>query len=238
MTWTLAPVAFSKSGARRCSGSAICGPVNVTTRIVVPLKLPVEVELLELQAASRPTPTAMTRALARYRLMSFSSPSRTRKFGWPRRPRQGPLPPIIRMFNLLLGICQASSGSNGPFWPLVIRRLLESGCSRPCARLEREPLQSTMENPAQDRHRHQRDDQGGGGGGPVELTLEREEIHHRHRHRLDLSGGQHQRDQQQIPCEYEEHDRGCGDARCGEWQHDLPENPEQPRPIEDCRLFP
>src|SRR5712691_995608 len=38
MTSTFAPVSFSKSGARRWSGSAICGPVNVTTRTVVPAK--------------------------------------------------------------------------------------------------------------------------------------------------------------------------------------------------------
>src|SRR4051794_19955770 len=38
MTWILAPVSFSKSGARRCSGSAICGPVNVTTWMSTPSK--------------------------------------------------------------------------------------------------------------------------------------------------------------------------------------------------------
>src|SRR5438309_11481498 len=36
MTSTFAPVSVLKSGARRCSGSAICGPVNVTTRTVTP----------------------------------------------------------------------------------------------------------------------------------------------------------------------------------------------------------
>src|SRR2546428_1503003 len=36
MTSTFAPVSLLKSGARRWSGSAICGPVNVTTRTVTP----------------------------------------------------------------------------------------------------------------------------------------------------------------------------------------------------------
>src|SRR5713226_3068844 len=36
MTCTFAPVSLLKSGARRWSGSAICGPVNVTIRMVVP----------------------------------------------------------------------------------------------------------------------------------------------------------------------------------------------------------
>src|SRR6266568_5037543 len=74
MTSILAPVSFSKSGARRCSGSAIWGPVNVTTRTVVPLNWPFVFELLELQAASRPTPIKRARARVRCRLMSFSSP--------------------------------------------------------------------------------------------------------------------------------------------------------------------
>src|SRR5882672_1251838 len=39
MTSTFAPVSLLKSGARRWSGSAICGPVNVTTRTVTPAKL-------------------------------------------------------------------------------------------------------------------------------------------------------------------------------------------------------
>ena len=74
MTCTLAPVSFSKSGARRCSGSAIWGPVNVTTRIVVPLKLVLEdVLLLDplVQLTINPTPATRTRALARNRLISF-----------------------------------------------------------------------------------------------------------------------------------------------------------------------
>ena len=36
ITLTLAPVSASKSGARRCSGSAICGPVKVMTLTVTP----------------------------------------------------------------------------------------------------------------------------------------------------------------------------------------------------------
>src|SRR6266851_6912021 len=68
MISTLAPVALSKSGARRCRGSAIWGPVNVTTRIVVPLNWAFDVGVLELQATSKPT--IRTRALARYRLIT------------------------------------------------------------------------------------------------------------------------------------------------------------------------
>src|SRR6267378_3734151 len=72
MIWTLAPVSFSKSGARRCSGSAIWGPVNVTTRIVVPANDWFDdVAGPLLQAARTPTPTNRTRALARTRLMSL-----------------------------------------------------------------------------------------------------------------------------------------------------------------------
>ena len=40
MTFTLAPVSFSNSGARRCSGSAICGPVKVRMLTVTPAYLP------------------------------------------------------------------------------------------------------------------------------------------------------------------------------------------------------
>src|SRR5690348_15590503 len=36
MTLILAPVSAWKSGARRCNGSAICGPVNVSTFTVTP----------------------------------------------------------------------------------------------------------------------------------------------------------------------------------------------------------
>ena len=42
MTFTLAPVSFSKSGARRCIGSAICGPVKVMTLTVTPSNSPAE----------------------------------------------------------------------------------------------------------------------------------------------------------------------------------------------------
>jgi len=117
MTSTLAPVALSKSGARRCSGSAIWGPVKVTTRIVVPLNFAFDVGLLVLQAASsRATPTAGTRALARCRLMSFSSPSKPEDAVAPQIAQgHGLLPPIIRMFNLSSAICQASTGPNLPF---------------------------------------------------------------------------------------------------------------------------
>src|SRR3954447_19722203 len=38
MTLILAPVSFPKSGARRCRGSAICGPVKVTRFTVTPAK--------------------------------------------------------------------------------------------------------------------------------------------------------------------------------------------------------
>src|SRR5215510_10070035 len=38
ITLILAPVSFLKSGARRCSGSAICGPVNVRRLTVTPAK--------------------------------------------------------------------------------------------------------------------------------------------------------------------------------------------------------
>src|SRR5690349_18836389 len=36
MTLILAPVSAAKSGARRCNGSAICGPVKVSTLTVTP----------------------------------------------------------------------------------------------------------------------------------------------------------------------------------------------------------
>src|ERR1700751_5027569 len=42
MMLILAPVSFSKSGARRCSGSAICGPVKVIRLTVTPSKSPAE----------------------------------------------------------------------------------------------------------------------------------------------------------------------------------------------------
>jgi hypothetical protein len=72
MICTLAPVSFSKSGARRCSGSAICGPVKVTTRMVVPLYGWFDpVFDPPLQAAIRPTPTIRTRARASCRLICF-----------------------------------------------------------------------------------------------------------------------------------------------------------------------
>src|SRR5438034_5602221 len=75
MIWTLAPVAFSKSRARRCSGSAIWGPVNVTTRTVTPLNFWPELVFEPLaQAAIKPTPTTRPRAFARCRLMSIFSP--------------------------------------------------------------------------------------------------------------------------------------------------------------------
>ena len=76
MICTLAPVAFSKSGALRCSGSAICGPVNVSTRTVTPLNFWLEFVEFEpfAQAAINPTPTNRTRALARCRLMSIFFP--------------------------------------------------------------------------------------------------------------------------------------------------------------------
>jgi hypothetical protein len=66
----LAPVALEKSGARRCKGSAICGPVKVTTRIVTPLNFWPELVLdPPPQAATNAAATSMTRAFARYRLM-------------------------------------------------------------------------------------------------------------------------------------------------------------------------
>src|SRR2546421_11179309 len=84
MIWTLAPVAFSKSGARRCSGSAIWGPVKVTTRIVVPLNCWFE-DVFDpvLQAAITPIPTIRTRALARTRLISLIPYVRNKAAGPP-----------------------------------------------------------------------------------------------------------------------------------------------------------
>jgi hypothetical protein len=70
MTLIFAPVSFPKSGARRCRGSAICGPVNVRTLTVTPSKglAPAAALLLTADlllplleaaaAAARTTPTA------------------------------------------------------------------------------------------------------------------------------------------------------------------------------------
>src|SRR6266849_4136522 len=244
MISTLAPVALSKSGARRCRGSAIWGPVNVTTRIVVPLNWAFDVGVLELQATNKPT--VRTRALARYRLITSVLLQKPEDPVAQTPEPRGPLPPIIRMFNSSSGICQAPNCSNRILWSLVIRCLASGrglghgarGRSGVYPGVEAEPFENALEDPAEDRHGHERDDQRGSSCRPVQLTLECEEIHHRHRDRLDLAGREHQRHEQQIPGEHEKYDRGRSDSRCNQREHDLSEHAQQASPIEHSCFLP
>ncbi len=71
MTSIFAPVCLSNAGPRRCSGSAICGPVKVKTRTVTPLNLLFE-EVFGVpfeQAAMTTAASARTRAFASCRLI-------------------------------------------------------------------------------------------------------------------------------------------------------------------------
>src|SRR5690348_6933220 len=66
MMLILAPVSFSKSGARRCSGSAICGPVKVIRLTVTPSKSPAEAGF-----GAVPASNAAVAAAAAKRLILF-----------------------------------------------------------------------------------------------------------------------------------------------------------------------
>src|SRR5690348_3612186 len=88
MTLIFAPVSFSKSGARRCSGSAICGPVNVTRLTVTPSKGFCDF-LLPPAPQAATTSTAITRnATNPYRFI----PGPPSLLGAPGQPRPQALP--------------------------------------------------------------------------------------------------------------------------------------------------
>ncbi len=59
MTFTLAPVSFSKSGARRCSGSAICGPVKVMMLMVTPSNSPASAGDCVSEVSAEPAKSAL-----------------------------------------------------------------------------------------------------------------------------------------------------------------------------------
>src|SRR5437879_9407515 len=73
MTLILAPVSFSKSGARRCRGSAICGPVNVRMFTATPSKGPAA----HAGPATR-VPAAQSTAIRRLRRRFIALPPRSR----------------------------------------------------------------------------------------------------------------------------------------------------------------
>src|SRR6267142_808347 len=163
MICTLAPVNFSKSGARRWSGSAICGPVKVTTRMVVPLYGWFDpVFDPPLQAAIRPAPTIRTRALARCRLIA-SSPLNVDRTRW---IRPGGQSAEYGMFSGSKPVCQAP------------KRLFDTKSSdvSPVLKVDLEALEKPVERGHKQAKRGQRNHESGRCRRPVKFALEREKV--------------------------------------------------------------
>src|SRR5712691_12948165 len=176
MTSIFAPVSFSKSGARRCSGSAICGPVKVKTRTVTPLNLLFE-EVFDVpfeQAAMTAAASARTRALVSCRLICSFPLSNLSGPGGRKCHEYG-------MFSLSRRVCQAPDRLFSP----------HSSDVSPSRGLQSEALEDAVKDAHEHRQGGQRHHQGGGRGRPVELALDGEEVAERDGNRLDLARRQH-----------------------------------------------